>query len=86
MELTMSKTTVAIRVEKDIHERFKILGQKRDRSPHYLMKAAVERYLQEEEREQAEYELLESRWANYERTGVAIAGDDVKTWIESLPE
>lgn len=82
----MPKTTVAIRLDKDVHERFKTLGQKRDRSPHYLMKAAVERYLEQEELEEAEIDLLNKRWAEYELTGVSISGNQVKAWIESLPE
>jgi predicted transcriptional regulator len=82
----MSKTTVAIRVDKDVQERFKVLGEKLDRSPHYLMKAAVERYLEQEEAEQSEIEILKERWTEYELTGISIPGEEITAWIESLPE
>ena len=41
----MTTNTMGVRLNKDIRHRLEALGKIRDRSPHYLMKEAIERYL-----------------------------------------
>ena len=60
----------------------KTLGKARDRSPHYLMKEAVTRYLDREEAELAELAIMNERWERYEITGEAIDHADVEKWLK----
>ena len=54
--------TKVVKLESDIKERLDRLGSSRDRSPHWLMKEAITRYLDEEEyNEQLKQETL-GRW------------------------
>lgn len=80
----MVKPTVGIRLDEQTQKRLKQLGDRRDRSPHYLMKEAVEVYLDREEEIEAERALLADRWEKYELTGESISHNDVKTWAKSL--
>ncbi len=77
--------SVAVRLDADMKARLEKLGKARDRSPHYLMKEAIEAYVHEQEAEDAIYETLMTRWKNYELTSESVAGEDVKMWIENLP-
>lgn len=80
----MTKPTVALRLNEDTQERLKALGQRRDRSPHYLMKEAVETYLEAQEALEAERDLMTARWERFELTGETVAHDDIKAWANGL--
>ena len=80
----MPSKTVGIRLDEDLQKRLKSLGKTRDRSPHYLMKAAIETYLEIEEALEAEKTLMQDRWDRFELTGDAISQDDMKAWAETL--
>ncbi|MEO1189227.1 MAG: ribbon-helix-helix protein, CopG family [Pseudomonadota bacterium] len=80
----MPSKTVGIRLDENLQKRLKSLGEKRDRSPHYLMKAAIEAYLQVEEAIEAEKSLMQSRWDRFELTGDTISQDDMQAWAWAL--
>lgn len=80
----MANTTVGIRLDEDVQNRLKKLGARRDRSPHYLMKEAVEHYLAQEEAIEAERDLMRARWKKFELTGETVSHADIKTWAKTL--
>ncbi len=80
----MSDSTVGVRLNNDLRVRLKALGEIRDRSPHYLMLEAIERYLQAEEALEQEKQLLRSRWERYELTEEALPHSDVREWARRL--
>ena len=80
----MANPTVALRLNEQVQDRLKALGQRRDRSPHYLMKEAVEKYLAEEEALETERDLMQARWDRFELTGETLTHDDVKSWAQGL--
>ena len=82
--MNMASNTVGIRLDEETQARLKKLGRNRDRSPHYLMKEAVETYLAREEAIEAEKALTRARWQKFELTGEALSHDDVKDWVKSL--
>ena len=79
-----AKPTDALRLDAQTQDRLKALGQRRDRSPHYLIKEAVEKYLSEEEALEAERDLMQARWERYELTGEGLSHDGVMAWADSL--
>ena len=80
----MSKATVALRLDDETQQRLKALGQARDRSPHYLMKQAVEKFLAVEEEIEREKALMQSRWERFELTGESIEHGEVRGWLDAL--
>ena len=80
----MANSTVGVRLSDETRQRLERLGQARDRSPHYLMKAAIEQFLDREEALEAERDLVRERWASYELAGETVAHADVRAWAESL--
>lgn len=75
---------MGVRLNEDTRHRLEALGKARDRSPHYLMKAAVERYLAVEEALESERQIVKARWEKYELTGETVDHADVKAWAVSV--
>ena len=80
----MANSTMGVRLNDETRHRLEALGKARDRTPHYLMKAAVERFLDVEDALEAERQLVKSRWEKYELTGETVDHADVKAWAASL--
>ena len=80
----MGKSTVGVRLSDDVQGRLEALGKARDRTPHYLMKAAIERFLDVEEALEIERQLVISRWEKFELTDETLDHADVKSWAANL--
>lgn len=78
--------TQGIKLDENTKARLKALGEIRDRSPHWLMKAAIERYLdQEEEYEREKVEDM-ARWEEYKFTGKYISHERMMAWLNDLAD
>ncbi|MGI9028006.1 MAG: CopG family ribbon-helix-helix protein, partial [Candidatus Saccharimonadales bacterium] len=70
--------------DETVRQRLQQLGQKRDRSPHWLMKTAIEIYLEQEEAYEREKSEDMARWEHYLLSGEAVDGDVVEPWLSAL--
>jgi predicted transcriptional regulator len=77
-------TTQGIKLDNEVSERLKTLAKQRNRSPHWLMRDAISKYLEHEERYEIEKKEDMTRWENYLLTSKAIDGDKVEKWLEDL--
>ena len=75
---------VTIKIDATERERLKSLAVAKKRTPHYLMKEAIERYLEDEEAEQLAIQEATVSLEHYERTGLHITLDEVKQWVKDL--
>lgn len=80
----MSAPTIGLKLDDETRERLQQLGQRRDRSPHWLMKAAIRQYLEREERIERERQEDEARWQRYAETGAFVANSDMMQWLGDL--
>jgi len=69
----MAMVTHGVKLDEATANRLKALGAIRDRSPHWLMRTAIERYLDAEETYEREKREDMERWERYQLTGVAIS-------------
>ena len=77
----MPTSTTTLKIDNKLRERNKKLADSRDRSPHYLMLAAITEYIEREEAQESfKQEALDS-WREYQETGLHLTGDEVKTWL-----
>ena len=71
-----------VKLELEIKERLERLGQIKHRKPHWLMKEAIVRYLEQEEyNEQLKQETL-SRWQEAEN-GKVISNEAIIKWLDT---
>ncbi len=80
----MSSTTTGIKIDDETRERVRRLGALKERSPHWIMKAAIGEYLVREERRERERHEDAARWDRYVETGAFIANDDMMSWMDDL--
>ncbi len=78
--------TVTLKLDETYRQRLKTLAEAKHRSSHYLMKEAIERYLVQEEAEQAVLQSVDAEIANFEASGLHIDLSDVKEWAKNLKQ
>jgi predicted transcriptional regulator len=80
----VKSTNVTVKLDASDRERIKALATVKNRTAHYLMKEAIQRYLQEEEAEQRFLLVGESSWDDFEATGLHITLDEANEWAQAL--
>ena len=82
----MNTTTVGVKLDNETRDRLKKLGEVRHRSPHWLMKEAIRRYLEVEEQYEQEKAEDRARYQAYLETGKHLSHADMMTWLDTLAE
>lgn len=77
-------SNITIKLDATHRDRLKSLATAKKRTPHYLMKEAIERYIDAEEAEQAALKIVDNSISHYEMTGSHITLDEVKTWVKEV--
>jgi predicted transcriptional regulator len=65
-------------------ERLKSLAIAKKRTPHYLMKEAIQTYLEKEEVEQRVIATAQASLKHYKETGLHITHEELSAWVEAL--
>ena len=78
--------TLGIKLDETTRQRLKALGEVRNRSPHWLMKTAIEMYLEREEAYEREKREDMERWEHYQLTGKAVPQERVTAWLSDLTQ
>ena len=80
---TTKTINTGVKLDESLHTRLKTLSLAKDRTPHWLMKTAIEEYVAREEIYEREKREDMERWESYRLTGKAVAHDDVEAWLSS---
>ena len=73
----------AVKLDDSLRQRVQRIAAARRRSADWVLREAVEQYVQREEaRESFRQEAL-SNWAEYQQTGRHLTGDEVRDWLAS---
>ena len=80
----MDTTTVGVKLDRETRDRLQKLGQARNRSSHWLMREAIRRYLEVEERYEQEKAEDQARYQAYLETGHHISHEDMLAWLDQL--
>jgi predicted transcriptional regulator len=77
-------STTSLKLDVEVKQRVQRLAAARRRSPHWLMREAIEEYVErEEKREQFRQDAL-SAWAHYQTTGLHLTAEDADAWLAKL--
>jgi predicted transcriptional regulator len=79
-------TTQGIKLDEQTSKRLKALAEQRNRSAHWLMRTAIQDYLDREERYEQEKREDMERWERYLLTGRAISEEDAEARLKKLIE
>ena len=80
----MPTVSTSLKLDADMKERVQKLATARKRTPHWLMKEAVEQYVDREEKREQFARDAEASWQHYKETGLHLTGDEVIAWLEEL--
>jgi predicted transcriptional regulator len=76
--------TTSLKLDAEIKARLLRLAETRRRSAHWLMREAIEQYVEREERrEQLRQDAL-AAWTEYQATGQHVTGDEADAWLARL--
>jgi predicted transcriptional regulator len=77
-------STTSLKLDDAIKERIHRLAAVRRRSPHWIMREAVEQYVErEEKREQLRQDAL-AAWDAYQATGLHVTAGEADAWLAKL--
>jgi predicted transcriptional regulator len=77
-------STTSLKLDIEIKERVQRLASARRRSPHWLMREAIEEYVErEEKREQFRQDAL-AAWDHYQTTGLHLTAEEEDSWLAKL--
>jgi len=77
---------VAVKIDPDIKDRLKRLADARHRTPHWLMREAIEQYVAREEKREAFRQDGIKAWEEYQRTGRHVTADEADAWLAQLEQ
>ncbi|HCL5254293.1 TPA: CopG family ribbon-helix-helix protein [Salmonella enterica] len=79
--MPLSSTT--LKLDDELKARVRKLADTRDRTPHYLMVAAITEYVaREEQRESFKQEAINS-WREFQETGLHLTNKEVSDWLNA---
>jgi predicted transcriptional regulator len=81
---TPSSVNMTVKLDGGDRQRLQVLAATKKRTPHYLMREAIQAYIEKEEAEQHFIAAAESAWGDYEKTGLHITLDEAKVWAKKL--
>lgn len=77
-------STTSLKLDLKIKKRLQRLASARRRSPHWIMREAIEQYVErEEKREQFRQDAL-AAWANFQTTGLHVTAEEADAWLAKL--
>lgn len=74
---------LSVKLDPAQQERLRLLAEQRDRSPHYLMREAIQQYLEREEARESFRRDALAAWEHYRETGLHVTGDELAVWLDS---
>jgi predicted transcriptional regulator len=75
-------TTIGVKLDPELKTRIQSLADARERTPHWIIKAAIAEYLEREERYQRELAEDQAEWDDFVLTGKALTHDEVRAHFE----
>jgi len=79
----MTTTPVSIRLTSDVYDVLANLAKVRQRTVHWLMSDAINKYAAQESRREIFRKETLKAWEEYAETGLHVTLDEVAIWAES---
>jgi len=81
---TAAVRPIAVKLEVDIRERMKRLAESRHRTTHWLMKEAIQQYIDREEKREVLRKAATLAWEEYQLTGLHTSFEEGDAWLAKL--
>jgi predicted transcriptional regulator len=76
--------TTSLKLDPETKERVQRLAAVRRRTPHWILREAVEQYVDREEKREQMRQAALSAWDHYQETGLHVTAGEADTWLAKL--
>jgi predicted transcriptional regulator len=83
---TPKAVNLTVKLESFDRDRLKSLASSRNRTPHFLMREAIQVYLEKAEAEQRFIDAAKQSLAHYQATSSHITLDEFSAWVKTVKE
>jgi predicted transcriptional regulator len=84
VHLMTNRSTTSLKLDAEIKSRLRELAQARRRSSHWLIREAIEQYVEREERRERVRQDALTAWAEYQATGLHVTAEEADAWLAQL--
>lgn len=74
---------IAIKIDQETRDRLKRLAEARHRTSHWMMREAINQYVEREEKREAFRQDAINAWNEYQETGLHVTGAEVVAWLDT---
>jgi predicted transcriptional regulator len=72
---------VSVKLDDELKGRLQKLATNRRRSAHWIMREAIQQYVDREEARTSFVQEALASWSEYQTTGQHLTGDEVRNWL-----
>jgi predicted transcriptional regulator len=83
---TLAPKLISVKLDSAVHSRIKRLAESRSRTPHWVMREAIETYVEREEKREAFRQATLKAWQDYQETGLHVTGEEADSWLAKLAD
>lgn len=73
----------SIKLDDELKGRVQNVADTHRRSAHWIMREAIQQYVEREEKQEAFKQETLQAWENYQSTGLHSTNDEVENWLNS---
>ncbi|HEX5337734.1 MAG TPA: CopG family ribbon-helix-helix protein [Gallionella sp.] len=77
---------MAIKIDQQTRDRIKRIADARHRTPHWVMREAINQFVEREEKRETFRQDAISAWNQFQETGLHVTGDEVIAWLDTWGE
>lgn len=77
-------TTTSLKLDAEIKDRLQRLATLRDRKPHYLMREAIQQYVEREEKREQFRQGALAAWSDFQASGLHLTAEEADAWLAKL--
>lgn len=80
----MAASTTSLKLDSETKDRVQRLAAARRRSAHWIMREAIEQYVEREEKREQFRQSAIAAWNDYQTTGLHVTADEADAWLAKL--
>lgn len=80
----MAASTTSLKLDSETKDRVRRLAAARRRSAHWIMREAIEQYVEREEKREQFRQSASAAWNDYQTTGLHVTADEADAWLAKL--
>jgi predicted transcriptional regulator len=77
---------MSVKLDPDIRARIECLAKARDRTTHWMMREAIQQYVECEEKREAFRQDTLKAWEEYRATGLHATAEEADAWLAQLEQ